>query len=70
MADVRVRKLFRESHRENRLRPLRLGESFDESVRPLSLTLTLQKLISIKDFTARIPHEKSIALPHHAPSLS
>jgi hypothetical protein len=70
MAAVNVRKLFRESHRDLRLRPLRFGETLDEEVRPLSLTAPLQKLITIKDLISQKPHEERIALAHHAPSLS
>jgi hypothetical protein len=70
MPAVNVRKLFRELHRDLRLRPLRLGVSVDEEVRPLSLTAPLQKLITIKDFISQTPHEESIAASDHAPSLS
>jgi hypothetical protein len=70
MPAVNIRKLFRESHREFRLRPLRFGETVDEEVRPLSLTAPLQKLITIKDLISQAPHEQSIIAPRHAPSLS
>jgi hypothetical protein len=70
MAAVSFRKLFRELHRDLRLRPLRLGETVDEDVRPLALTAPLQKLITIKDLISQVPHEQSIAPSDHAPSLS
>jgi hypothetical protein len=70
MAALNFRKLFRESHRDLRLRPMRFGETVDEAVRPLALTAPLQKLITIKDLISRIPHEESIAASDHAPSLS
>jgi hypothetical protein len=70
MAAVNVRKLFRESHRDLRLRPLRLGDGVGESVRPLSLTAPLQKLITIKDLISQGSHEEKFAASHHAPSLS
>jgi hypothetical protein len=70
MAALNVRKLFRESHRELRLRPLRFGETVDEQVRPLSLTAPLQKLITIKDLISKTPHEERISLAQHAPALS
>jgi hypothetical protein len=70
MPAVNVRKLFRESHRDLRLRPLRLGQTMDEEVRPLSLTAPLQKLITIKDLISQTPHEERILSSQHAPSLS
>ena len=70
MPAVNVRKLFRESHRDLRLRPLRLGETVDEEVRPLSLTAPLQKIITIKDLISQTPHEEPIVGPRHAPSFS
>jgi hypothetical protein len=70
MAAISVRKLFREFHRDARLRPLRFGETVDEEVRPLALTAPLQKLITIKDLISQTPHEESIAASDHAPSLS
>jgi hypothetical protein len=70
MAAVSFRKLFRELHRDLRLRPLRFGQSVDEDVRPLALTAPLQKLITIKEIISKVPHEQSIASPDHASSLS
>jgi hypothetical protein len=70
MHAMNARKLFREFHRDPRLRPLRFGETVDEEVRPLSLTAPLQKFITIKDLISRTPHEQSIVDPRHAPSLS
>jgi hypothetical protein len=70
MPAVNVRKLFRESHRDLRLRPMRFGQSVAEEVRPLSLTAPLQKLITIKDLISHIPHEQRFASSDHAPSLS
>ena len=67
---MNFRKLFRETHRDLRLRPLRLGESVDERVRPLALTAPLQKIITIKDLISQTPHEQSFVASDHAPSLS
>jgi hypothetical protein len=70
MAAGTIRKLFREFHRESRLRPMRLGDGGGEAVRPLSLTAAPQKSITIKDLISQVPHEQRIAASDHAPSLS
>jgi hypothetical protein len=56
-------KLFRESHREIRLRPFRPGLNEAEEVRPLSLTVALEKIINVKDSVAQHLHEERIASP-------
>jgi plasmid stability protein len=70
MSAVNIRKLFRESHREMRLGPLRPGHSVEDEVRPLALTLRARNFITVKDLVARTLHEESIPLGVHAPSLS
>lgn len=43
-----VIKFFRESHRDPRLGPLRMGQDWHVEVRPLSLTPQPRKIINIK----------------------
>jgi hypothetical protein len=50
------------------LRPLRHGLVDAEEVRPLSLTVVLEKIINIKDSVAQELHEEQIAPA--APPLS
>jgi hypothetical protein len=69
MAAGRIR-IFRGTHREVRLRPVLAGREAQQEVRPLSLTLSLQKFINIKDAKSRVSHEEPIIIPGHAPSLS
>ena len=51
------RKLFRESHRDLRLRQWQPGHDTSCEVRPLSLTPTASKIIRIKD-TPDKPNER------------
>ena len=62
-------RMFRETHREVRLRPVLAGRE-GQDVRALSLTRSLQKFISIKDAKPRISHEQPTFIPGHASSLS
>jgi hypothetical protein len=62
--------MFRAMHREARLRPVLAGREAQQDVRPLSLTLSLQKIINIKDANSRVSHEKSTVIPRVAPQLS
>jgi hypothetical protein len=55
-----IKKLFRESHRNVRLRPMRPGHCDAEEVRPLSLTPALEKIINIKDTVVPTLHEDRI----------
>ena len=63
-------RMFRVMHREARLRPVLAGREAVQDVRPLSLTVSLQKFISIKDAKSRVSHEEPIIIPRHAPSFS
>jgi hypothetical protein len=62
--------MFRETHREQRLRPLLAGRDAQVAVRPLSLTVRLQKIINIKDVISQGAHDESAIIPEHAPSFS
>jgi hypothetical protein len=55
--------MFRETHRELRLRPILSGRDCQEVVRPLSLTAPLQKIINIKDAISQRPHEDRTHFP-------
>lgn len=63
-------RMFRETHREERLRPLLSGRDAEVAVRPLSLTVRLQKIINIKDVISQGAHEEPDFVPEHAPSFS
>jgi len=63
--------MFRETHREARLRPELAGRDGSVAVRPLSLTVRLQKIINIKDANSQGAHEESpISIAEHAPAFS
>jgi hypothetical protein len=62
-------RMFRETHREVRLRPLLSGREPQQDVRPLSLTQPAQKIINIKDAISQVAHEQSTAIPRHTPPL-
>ncbi len=70
MPAATLKKLFRQSHRESRLRFLRPGLMSEEEVRPLSLTAPMRSFITVRDFISQTPHEQSFAFAHHAPSVS
>ena len=63
-------RIFRAMHREARLRPVLAGREVEQDVRALSLTLSLQKFINIKDAKSRVSHEEPITIAGHAPALS
>lgn len=53
-------KLFRESHREIRLRPLTWGHSHEVEVRRLSLTPPAEKIMHVKDTAPDATHEPAL----------
>ncbi len=53
------KKFFRESHRETRLRHMRLGENWHHEVRSLRLTPKPVKVLNIKDSSNKYDPERS-----------